>query len=111
MNRTCDRQAREYVTWDFRFASPTSTSHVDQTASLGNVLAGFGPRCFQRLLPHHKQTAVGSHRRALKSTRKRAVDQELKGSCISPTGCPPPHHPSSIQARIHQGFCHILSNW
>jgi hypothetical protein len=31
---------------DFRFASPIPISQVDQPASLGKVLAGFGPRCF-----------------------------------------------------------------
>src|SRR6266849_419131 len=30
--------------------------------------------------------------------------------CVSPTGCPPPHHPTCIQTRVHQGFSCILPN-
>jgi hypothetical protein len=33
---------------DFRFDFPLPTRRVDRTAFLCKVLAGFGPRCFQR---------------------------------------------------------------
>ena len=50
------------IVWDFRFTLPISTLLVDRAASLGKVLAGFGPGCFQRRREGAVSRPVGPQR-------------------------------------------------